>query len=126
MLIKSSRWYLVMQVLTLRCCAGRDVSVVLHNTKKNDTARMNARKSGTIFIKVDTIYFFLPSIETPGLFTEILCCSDLVQLDFFWINVMFCIHLWNVVCSHLGILNQILFIISSFLHFCLLFYLILQ
>lgn len=54
MLIKSSHQQLLMQVLTPRCCAGRrDVSVALHNTEKTVTTRLNAKKSGAIFIKIN-------------------------------------------------------------------------
>jgi len=43
-----------MQVLTPGCCAGRrDVSVALHNREKTATARLNAKKGGAIFIKVN-------------------------------------------------------------------------
>lgn len=54
MLIKSSHQQLLMQVLTPRCCAGRrGLSVALHNTEKTATTRLNAKKSGAIFIKIN-------------------------------------------------------------------------
>lgn len=54
MLIKSSHQHLDMQLVTLRCCArARDLSVILHNRENAATARLNAKKSGAIFVKVN-------------------------------------------------------------------------